>query len=239
MVTPRAPRDELYHDILATVQGEKDKLPFTLTRIGDCEAPAIVAAATYAGHRYARNLEEQIDIDQPLRHDRVDVGADAARMALPVVSQTYLKSLLQHYEEEIEGKAYFAGIPDRFLSRGQKEKLMLLSEVETYTVAAMQSLAEKYGLTPRSTRELHANGHAQAADAPGDWNMLISEMQKTFPQYITDYERLEAMAPTEDLPGLRVVEAHNVAAVDFLNREAGNDPGSSAPLQQFLKTGTA
>jgi dimethylamine/trimethylamine dehydrogenase len=77
MVTQRAPRDELYHNILALVDGEPDKLPFTLTRIGDCEAPAIIAAATYAGHRYARQLEEDVDLDQPLIHDRVDVGAVA------------------------------------------------------------------------------------------------------------------------------------------------------------------
>ncbi len=89
MVTQRAPLDDLYHDILATVQGDKDKLPFTLTRIGDCEAPAIVAAATYAGHRYARNLEEKFDIDQPLKHDRVDVGADAASKAQSFVDGSF------------------------------------------------------------------------------------------------------------------------------------------------------
>jgi dimethylamine/trimethylamine dehydrogenase len=28
-----------------------------LRRIGDCDAPAIIAAAVYAGHRYARELD--------------------------------------------------------------------------------------------------------------------------------------------------------------------------------------
>lgn len=74
MVTQRTPRDDLYHKILALAKNHTKKIPFTLTRIGDCEAPAIVAAATYAGHRYARQLEEDVDIDQPLKHDRVDVG---------------------------------------------------------------------------------------------------------------------------------------------------------------------
>jgi dimethylamine/trimethylamine dehydrogenase len=45
-----------------------------LTRIGDCEAPAIIAAATYAGHRYAQLLDRAVDIDLPLQHDKVDVG---------------------------------------------------------------------------------------------------------------------------------------------------------------------
>ncbi len=77
MVTQRAPRDALYHDLLATVGGDRGQLPFTLRRIGDCEAPAIIAAAVYAGHRYAREMGDPVDPDAPLRHDRVDVGATA------------------------------------------------------------------------------------------------------------------------------------------------------------------
>mgnify|MGYP000125560968 CR=1 FL=1 len=32
----------------------------TLRRIGDCEAPGIVAAAVYAGHRYAREIDDPV-----------------------------------------------------------------------------------------------------------------------------------------------------------------------------------
>ncbi|WP_371223121.1 FAD-dependent oxidoreductase [Roseovarius sp. 2305UL8-3] len=74
MVTQRKPNDQLYHDIMASVDGDASRLPFTLARIGDCEAPAIVAAAVYAGHKYARELDTEPDIDEPMKHDRVDVG---------------------------------------------------------------------------------------------------------------------------------------------------------------------
>ncbi len=74
MVTARAPSDDLYQALMDSVDGNADQLPFTLKRIGDCEAPAIVAAATYAGHRYARELGNPPDPDEPLKHDRVDVG---------------------------------------------------------------------------------------------------------------------------------------------------------------------
>ena len=76
LVTSRAPSDQLYHDILA--HAGDDPLPFTLTRIGDAEAPAIIAAAVYAGHRYARELDTDVDVDVPLMHDRLDVGAQPA-----------------------------------------------------------------------------------------------------------------------------------------------------------------
>ena len=54
-------------------------LPFTLARIGDCEAPAIIAAATYAGHRYAQDLDRAVDIDLPMQHEKIDVGAELPR----------------------------------------------------------------------------------------------------------------------------------------------------------------
>ncbi|SEL21114.1 dimethylamine/trimethylamine dehydrogenase [Roseovarius azorensis] len=80
MVTARRPEDALYQALLA--EAGADGLPFTLARIGDCEAPAIIAAAVHAGHRYARELDAVLDIDLPLRHDRIDVGAEATAPGL-------------------------------------------------------------------------------------------------------------------------------------------------------------
>jgi dimethylamine/trimethylamine dehydrogenase len=74
VVGQRAPVDDLYAALRYAPDGNHAGLPFTLTRIGDCEAPAIIAAATYAGHRYAQNLDRMVDIDMPLQHDKIDVG---------------------------------------------------------------------------------------------------------------------------------------------------------------------
>ncbi|MFM9844288.1 MAG: FAD-dependent oxidoreductase [Dongiaceae bacterium] len=74
VVGQRAPVDDLYDALRYGPEGTHASLPFTLARIGDCEAPAIIAAATYAGHRYAQDLDRAVDIDLPIRHDKVDVG---------------------------------------------------------------------------------------------------------------------------------------------------------------------
>jgi dimethylamine/trimethylamine dehydrogenase len=74
LVGQRAPVDELYAELRYAPDGSHAALPFSLARIGDCEAPAIIAAATYAGHRYARELDAEVDIDLPMPHDKVDVG---------------------------------------------------------------------------------------------------------------------------------------------------------------------
>jgi dimethylamine/trimethylamine dehydrogenase len=74
VVGQRTPVDDLYTALRYAPDGTQALLPFGLTRIGDCEAPAIIAAATYAGHRYAQELEKAVDIDMPIRHDKIDVG---------------------------------------------------------------------------------------------------------------------------------------------------------------------
>ena len=57
MVTARQPNDGLYRALSERLAAEVPAAPMSLRRIGDCDAPAIIAAAVYAGHRYARELD--------------------------------------------------------------------------------------------------------------------------------------------------------------------------------------
>jgi len=70
-VTARTPQDSLFRDLETMISEGRKGAPKTVKRIGDCEAPAIIAAAVYSGHRYARELDATIDRDNPLKHDRV------------------------------------------------------------------------------------------------------------------------------------------------------------------------
>jgi hypothetical protein len=71
---------------MGKVGGDASALPFTLRRIGDCEAPGIIAAAVYAGHRYASELEAVVDIDEPMQHDRPVVGSVLPAAPEPVAA---------------------------------------------------------------------------------------------------------------------------------------------------------
>ena len=62
METQRRPDDALYHECLSLMNDQAEKSTLTLKHMGDCEAPAIVVAATYPGHKFARELEESIDL---------------------------------------------------------------------------------------------------------------------------------------------------------------------------------
>jgi dimethylamine/trimethylamine dehydrogenase len=59
-------------------------------------------------------------------------------------------------------------------------------------------------------------------------------MIKTFPAYIPAFEALEQMAPPADRPLLARMTAHEVAAIEFLEREVRGDPASTEPLLQFM-----
>ena len=147
----------LYHDILA--HSRSDRLPFTLKRIGDCEAPAIIAAAVYSGHRYARELDVPVNIDDPLAHDRVDVGDTI----IPTIccegesvvitgrpSQQYLDTLLLYYEEEVQGEAYFNGIADRLSDPDHQAKMQLMAKVENFAAASVLPLIRKHNLETKT-----------------------------------------------------------------------------------------
>jgi len=71
LVTARSPKDALYQAILGKIDAGIENAPKSIKRIGDCEAPAIIASAVYSGHKYARELDANIDRDNPLKHDRV------------------------------------------------------------------------------------------------------------------------------------------------------------------------
>jgi hypothetical protein len=71
MVAARLPNDELYHELEKTPVAAPDTKAPTLRRIGDCQAPGLIATGVYQGHRYARELGVEIDpVDVPFRRER-------------------------------------------------------------------------------------------------------------------------------------------------------------------------
>ncbi len=233
LVTQRSANDALYHEILATVDGDASKLPFTLDRIGDVDAPAIIAAAVYAGHRYGEELGEAVDIDEPMIHDRPDVGAVLPAEAGARAAKDYFSGLVTAYEEEVSGEAWYRALAGMF-EGPRRDKLMLLAEVERHTAEIVRPLIDKHGLNVRTTADLAAEGRELAAKWAGNYYGLIAYMLQRFPAYIPEFEELEAMAPPADRGVLRRVTEHEVVTIEFLERDAAGDPGSTMPLQTFL-----
>ncbi|MCP4766501.1 MAG: FAD-dependent oxidoreductase [Gammaproteobacteria bacterium] len=72
-ITMRAPNDALFHELQDRIEdaSDSDYRPLSLSRIGDCEAPSIIAGAVFSGHRYARELDTEVDVDNRMKYDRV------------------------------------------------------------------------------------------------------------------------------------------------------------------------
>ncbi len=70
-VTVRIPNDGLFRELQQRTQTGADYTPLSLTRIGDCEAPSIIAGAVFSGHRFAQELDTDVDLDNRIKYDRV------------------------------------------------------------------------------------------------------------------------------------------------------------------------
>ena len=154
-------------------------------------------------------------------------------------TQKYLDTLLLYYEEEVEGEAYFQALAKVAENPDHRDKLNLLTKVEHHAASVTLPLIRKYALTPRSDVTLFRSGQEQAHKAEMPWDDLLAEMVRTFPAYIDDFLRLEAMAPHEDLPRLKLLTAHEVAAIEFLDLEVSGARDSVAPLNAYLEKGIA
>ncbi len=66
-ITSRLPHDGLYQDLLLRETEWTDAGIRSVRCIGDAEAPGLIAHAVYAGHRYARELEEPATGDVPFK----------------------------------------------------------------------------------------------------------------------------------------------------------------------------
>jgi len=75
MVTARLSEDALYQSLLKRTDEWADHDVKSVRVIGDAEAPAPIAWATYAGHRYAREL------DLPIVQDALPFRRELAQLA--------------------------------------------------------------------------------------------------------------------------------------------------------------
>ncbi|MCY4219347.1 MAG: FAD-dependent oxidoreductase, partial [Gammaproteobacteria bacterium] len=74
LITARKPNDQLYFDLNKDSVTTQQRGISSIKRIGDCLAPSTIAAAIYSGHLYARDFNEQIDIDEvPYRREFIEI----------------------------------------------------------------------------------------------------------------------------------------------------------------------
>ncbi len=83
MVTSRTPHDALYHDLRARQAEWENAGIRTIRLIGDAAAPGPIAWATYAGRRYAEELDTPDDRGESPRFRREVAGLEPGPSRLP------------------------------------------------------------------------------------------------------------------------------------------------------------
>ena len=148
----------------------------------------------------------------------------------------YRRTLLDYFEEEIMGEAYFDALAEHFEDNGERDKLRLLARVERCAAEAVRPLLRKHDLMPRDEPVLESLGEADvAAHQDYSWRQLMAYMVARYPGYVDDFEALERLAPEADLPALKLLTRHEVAAIEFAGKEVARDADSAAPLHRYLE----
>ena len=70
-VTLRTPSDTLTNELASAQLSVDESSDISVTTIGDCDAPGLIADAVFAGHRWAREIDRAADQSNPMRYDRV------------------------------------------------------------------------------------------------------------------------------------------------------------------------
>ncbi len=150
-------------------------------------------------------------------------------------SRNYLDVLLQYFEEEVAGEAYFRSLAEHFDEPGARDKLILLAEVERCAANSVRPLLRKHGLTPRGDAVLEREGRDHVARHQDlTWTEMVTYMAERYPGYIDDFEGLEAMASADDLPALKVLTEHEHAAIAFANKELAGAADSADALHRYI-----
>ncbi len=150
-------------------------------------------------------------------------------------SAVYLKTLLEYYEEEVMGVAYFNGLAEHIDGGAERGKLTLLAEVERRAADAVRPLLEKHGLVPRDAAVLESLGESHIErHRRYSWTEFVTYMIARFPAFVDDFEGLEHLAPEADLPALKLLTHHEVMTIEFAQKEIAGDPDSMVPLREYL-----
>ncbi len=75
LVTMRLPDDALYHELTRSPDVLDEAGIKSVVRIGDCLGPSTIAAAVYAGHRQAREIEMGAVKGVPFKRERSELEA--------------------------------------------------------------------------------------------------------------------------------------------------------------------
>ena len=132
----------------------------------------------------------------------------------------YTLRVLEAYEDEVAGAAYFDGLALAYPQ--QSAFLERCAALERETATQLRALLQKYQLTPRAQAMLEERGALDARkDAGSDCKKLMQQSIKSYAGYVAQFKALEAMGPMEDQRILAALTAHEIQLIEWIRAETG------------------
>ncbi len=133
----------------------------------------------------------------------------------------YILQVLEAYEDEVAGAAYFDGLALAYPE--QSAFFERCAALERQTANQLSELLRKYQLTPRARATLEERGALDARrDAGGHWIKLMQQSIKSYSRYVEEFKSLEAMGPVEDQRILAALTAHEIQLIEWMRAETGS-----------------
>jgi hypothetical protein len=143
-------------------------------------------------------------------------------------------ALLNAYEEEVSGAAYFAGLAAQHTGHAC-EALLLIVEMEEVTARLLQPVIDAAGLCPGDADELAREGHADAEALRGTgWDTLLTGFRDDYGAYVAEFEAVRAAVPPHFRTRADLLVAHEVAIIDFARAELAGEADSQSILRGYL-----
>jgi len=133
-------------------------------------------------------------------------------------SSQYILQVLEAYEDEVAGAAYFDGLALAYPR--QSALFQRCAALERETATQLSALLQKYQLVPRAQTKLEECGALNArADAGSDCKKLLQQSIKSYAGYVAAFKALEAMGPMEDQRILAALTAHEIQLIEWMRTE--------------------
>ncbi len=130
----------------------------------------------------------------------------------------YTLQVLEAYEDEVAGAAYFDGLALAFPQ--QSAFFEKCAALERETARQLGALLRKYQLTPRARTTLQELGAIDARrDAGGDSIRLIQQSIESYARYVDEFKALAVMGPREDQCILAALTAHEIQLIEWMQAE--------------------
>lgn len=139
-------------------------------------------------------------------------------LGMLVKNAEYTFLLLEAYEDEIAGAAYFDGLAAAYPQHSAF--LEKCAALERATASQLNALIRKYQMIPQSQQTLEVRGATYARkDSAGEWQALMQRSIDSYPRYVTEFKALEAIGPPEDQPILAALTEHELQLIEWMRAE--------------------